>query len=250
MNVSNTKTSHQCQQLKKDFFNHFDWETTDISFSRINVQQRSIMTVSSDYDWHLCYWDNDLDLKLNERLIPGIRTWNQYSQAHTQLLKIKNKYIKIDICNQYENSFDLFSIRTVQPFVDIPYLLRLKGYLCSWSVSIWKKYSDTITLPFRSDVNLCLKQEINKPDLKINHIQFGHIRLTKKEMITVSCLLQHRQLKETAAIQQCSQTAEKKRLMNIRKKLGCTHQSNFVFFNALKKYGITAACLEDFTTFH
>lgn len=253
MNVANARMACHSQQLRKHCASYFDWDNTDIAFSRIDTQIQSVLTLPSDYDWHLSYWDNNLDKQLNERLIPGIHTWTRYSPQHIQLLeKSDKKNIKIDICTRYDHFFDILSIQTSFPLTtpNLTQLLKIKGYLCAYATKIWKKNTDGIMLPLRKP----LSSDDSKPDQKYQHpqsrVQFGNIRLTEKEMFTIRCILSHRQIKEIAGLQQCSVTAEKKRLLNIKEKLGCTGQSAANFFAQLKKHGITETCLDDFITFH
>lgn len=75
-------------------------------------------------------------------------------------------------------------------------------------------------------------------------MRFGHIRFTRKEMITIRLLLSHCKVKEISYIQGCSEATENKRIQRIKEKLGYPYVSSSGLFTALKEQGITLACLE------
>ncbi|MBO1928596.1 hypothetical protein J4731_01195 [Providencia rettgeri] len=57
-----------------------------IHYTVINVDERNIYTLSSDYEWQLIYWHHDMDLSLKERLFAGVQYWSNYSDAYQKIL--------------------------------------------------------------------------------------------------------------------------------------------------------------------
>ncbi len=47
--------------MKLDLYN---WNDIGIHYTVINVDERNIYTLSSDYEWQLIYWHHDMDLSL------------------------------------------------------------------------------------------------------------------------------------------------------------------------------------------
>ncbi|MEX5904323.1 hypothetical protein [Providencia hangzhouensis] len=67
-----------CSGFGSKFLKYFDWNDIDVTYSRVDLINHSVRTISSNYNWVLMVWDDDLDKKVKERLIPGIQYWNNY----------------------------------------------------------------------------------------------------------------------------------------------------------------------------
>lgn len=67
-------------------------------------------------------------------------------------------------------------------------------------------------------------------------------------MTTIHLILQLKSPKEIAWLNQCSESAERKRIEEIKRKLGCQGRSKSQFFETLIQYGIAQTCWEAFTT--
>ncbi len=81
MNIENKHLELSCSGFGDKFLKYFDWNDIDVNYSRVDVINHSVRTISSNYNWVLMFWDDDLDKKVKERLIPGIQYWNNYSAA-------------------------------------------------------------------------------------------------------------------------------------------------------------------------
>lgn len=113
MNIESDFLEKSCNGLRNIFSSQFNWDDMDLSFSRVDLSERKIFTISSNYEWVLIYWSDDLDLLISERLSSGIQYWDNYSKAYTDtLVKVDKKKIKVDLCTKYGNVFELASINS------------------------------------------------------------------------------------------------------------------------------------------
>lgn len=250
MDVKNREMEIQSKKFKEYFKKYVDIDTVDINYSRIDIKEKQIFTLPSNYEWHLIYWDSNLDMHLSERLKPGVQTWNQYSDKYHKIIKKTDKIFKVDFCKKNNLLFDIFSINSFKPlsFSDMIFLLNLKAFICDYACRIWKKIKLNLVLPLREKIILpsYLEDSLQEPP----YMRFGNIKLTKKEMTTIRYLITHKKSKEIAYLQGCTEAVERKRIMRIKEKFDCKNQSSSAFFDALKKQGVTLGCLDAFITFH
>lgn len=252
MDVKNNVVEKNSLNFKKGFSSQFDWDNIDISYSEVNLTDESILVMPSSYEWHLTYFDADLDFLMSERVIPGAQYWNGYSSKYMETLSKNNKRAsKVDICTQYGNVFELLSINSKYKlsFTDVMALYKCKPIISDYAHRVWKQSRDII-LPLREKISI-QKSVVKNPHGSMGELldtqpfmRFGNIRFTRKEMITIRLLLSHRKVKEISAIQGCSITTEHIRIRRIKQKLNCEHHSSGGLFNALKEHGITLSCLE------
>lgn len=258
MDVKNEKLEKMCSCMKETFSNYFDWNFININYSKIDTVKKEIFTISSDYEWVLMYWDNNLDLLLNERLTAGYQFWSNYSEIHSQILSKKNdKLLKIDICIHYDEFYEIFSIDSQGklPIKDLMEVYQWRPVISDYMHCVWSKHQNVI-LPLRvpvtrKDINLINENNFNDSLLDTHKfMRFGNVIFTKKEMLTIRLLLSQCKVKEISAIQGCSEDAEKKRIFNIKDKLGCTHMSPNELFKRLREKNITLACLDNLINYH
>lgn len=252
MDINSSAMEGICNSLIKDFYQYFDWNEIGINYSIINLSDKSVNVLSSDYDWLLTYWGEDIDLLINERLKAGIHYWNNYCNIFKDIMKKgKNNDYKIDFCTRHGNILELISVNTVSKLsvADIMTIYKWKPIISDYASRLWDKNRDVI-LPLRAEINKDLNEKslLNKDSADIldihQYMRFGNIRFTRKEILTIRLLLSHRKVKEISAVQGCSEASEHKRIQRIKEKLGCPHASSGGVFNALKENGITLACLD------
>ncbi|QUM75713.1 hypothetical protein HWV00_05385 [Moritella sp. 24] len=242
------------ERLCKNFADQFSYQNSNenISFSRIDTKKRSILTLSTQYGWHLQYWDSGLYRRLDERLNHGIHLWDMFSDEHCHIARsIQHNTNKVDICTQHGHHFELFSFTSnkyLSPAL-IMELGQLKPKVSKVANKIWLNEKN-ITLPFYENKNI----NINKlPTLEIegcNKIRFGDVILTSKEMATIHCLLELKSIKEIARFHHCSEANERKRINVIKEKFSCENLPLSFLFNALKTQGVTLACLDAYIMSH
>ncbi|MDV5226680.1 hypothetical protein RZ760_012160 [Providencia rettgeri] len=257
MNVKNKRLEKTCSDFKKYFSHHFDWNNIDLSFVSVDTKNKKLNTITTNYDWLLTCWDDDLDLLIKERLASGIQYWDNYSSAYSDTFSKNNKnFFKVDFCHQHDDIFNIISINTNKHLSVTETLAtyKYKPIIAHYAQRIWLKNVEA-ELPLRAEISLpsINKQEAEKGAVELldihQYMRFGNIRFTRKEIITIRLLLSQCRVKEISYIQGCSEASEHKRIQNIKDKLGCSHASSSGLFKALKEHGVTLACLGVFANF-
>ncbi len=252
MNIESLAMEGICKSLNDGFSQYFDWDNIGINYSRVNLSDQSIHTLSSDYEWMVTFWGDDMDLLIDDRLNAGIQYWNNYSEQYKSVLKKgKNNKFKVDFCTKHGDIFEIVSINSKNKLSvsDVMDVYKWKPTLSDYANRLWQ-HDEELVLPLRAKINkdndenkLTNKNSAELIDIH-QYMRFGNIRLTRKEILTIRLLLSHRKIKEISAIQGCSEASEHKRIQRIKEKLGCPHASSGGVFNALKENGITLACLD------
>jgi len=174
------------------------------------------------------------------------------------LKKTEKNKLKIDFCTQYDNTFEVISINSKKAIsiADMTAIYKYRPTISDYAHKIWNQKPE-IVLPIRADIPLSsdVLKQTNTEGQSIElldvhqYMRFGHIRFTRKEIITIRLLLSLCRVKEISAIQGCSEASEHKRIQRIKEKLNCPYVSPSGLFNALKEQGITLACLETLVSF-
>ena len=251
MDVKSNLMEKTVVKLRNTFCNYFDWNDIDVNYAKVDISNKKIFAMPSNYEWHLIYFDENLDLKTSERLTPGVQHWSNYSSQFSEALKKSHKKgSKVDICTQHNNMFEIITVHSINKlsFADMVTIYKWKPIIADYAHREWCKNQDVI-LPLRENITLparCQKVIHSSDELLDIHpyMRFGDIKFTQKEIITIRLLLSHRKVKEICAIQGCSLTSEHKRIQRIKEKLNCQNHSLGGLFNALKEKDITLSCLE------
>lgn len=97
MDVENKYLESSCADFNRKFLNYFDWNEVDVTYSRIDLSNNVVRTLSNQYEWILIFWDDDLDKKVEERLVSGVQYWNNYSDLfkkhYLKAIRVKLKWI-------------------------------------------------------------------------------------------------------------------------------------------------------------
>ncbi|MGF1907493.1 helix-turn-helix transcriptional regulator [Aliivibrio salmonicida] len=241
MNVDNNKTKKSCDEFKNNVL-ILDKNVIHLSFSSLNLDQGTLKTLSSDYDFHLQYWESGLYKKINNRIKERINIWNDIDNEHGEFIKNKQIKQKIDICTKYNkgNIIQLLSLASTKKLneTDILNLIKLNPRISYSAKKIWNKHkTPSLTFPYFK-----IKEPKDKPLIEINSLisgfSFGDVNFTAKEIDTISLMLELKSLKEIAWIHLCSETAERRRIEQIKNKLNCKGRSLSTLFKELKSQGI------------
>lgn len=257
MDVNNKLMESNIKTMRTVFNNCFDFNCMDINYSLINIDKRIILTLPSNYEWHLIYWSDNLDLRISERIIPGIQYWCNYSLCYSETLSKNDKReSKVDICTQNGCVFEIMSVNSNRKLstAEVLATLKYKPVISDFARKLWKHpKQQNILLPVRENICIHKIQKIEDVhDDAINYhpyMRFGEIVFTRKEMITIRYLLSHRRTKEIAAIHGCSLSVERQRIHRIKEKMNCQYQPLSALFNALKIHGVTLSCMDIFITY-
>ncbi len=219
----------------------------------VNLEEKTVSTLPSDYKWHLNYWYNDLDLKIHERCVEGVHYWTEYSNVHNRVFQGKKNLdmLKLDICTKIQCGYEIFSISMLKPreLLNTTNVFKLKAAVCHYASKSRKSWKASTHLPLRKQLQTSTSLP---PQKKIKNLYeypcffFNGIVFTLKEMQTIRSLLELKTIKEIAAYHHCTPTAEKQRINRIRQKLNCEHFPFSRLFTVLKEKGILAACMDTY----
>ena len=246
MNVEERNMEEACKKFKSHLgFNNRN--VIHVAFSRIDTAQNKLLTICTDYSWHLEYWSEDMYKSVGKRCEEGVNVWNKIDEDHKQILKNINAEQKVDITTSNEEYIDILSLASNQPLSvrSILNLSSLKPQIGYLAQNIWHtEKPNYLNIPAPT---LAPSTDEVLLNIDISQYSFGGLTFSEKEMQTIQWLLQLKSIKEIAWIHRCSETAERKRIESIKRKLNCSGKSSSYIFNALKKSGIAQACLSNYT---
>ncbi|MCL9783506.1 hypothetical protein M9194_18935 [Vibrio sp. S4M6] len=247
MDVTCANMEAACHEFRT-LFKSLPTNVLHISFTTIEPSSQSLKTISSQYHWHVSYWEENLNLRVASRMKSGISDWQKKDRPHQSFLLHHNVPYKTDVTQVLRNKVDILSIATKQPLGNYhqQQLLRAKSAVSFHANKLWRKHSVS-ALPLQSGNHCEPTQPLGIP-LDQEHFQFADIILTRKELSTIKMLLSLKSPKEIAWCHQCSESAERKRIDIIKRKLGCQGKPKSHLFNALTQYGIAQTCWDSYTT--
>ncbi|MEX9941308.1 hypothetical protein AB7Z36_13600 [Providencia rettgeri] len=252
MNAESQVFEDVCSNFKNEFINIFDWHDVDVTYFCVDLKNKTMHIASNNYEWQLISLNSGLDLLVEERLKSSIQYWNNYPEVFMKILaKSKKSKFKVDFCNRYGSTFEITTVNSNKQLTlsEMLSIYKHRPMISEYAHQLWKKNPD-VTLPMRANIPIktqLLGQTKNVAPELLNpqkYMHFGHIRFTRKEMITIRLLLSHCKVKEISYIQGCSEASENRRIQKIKEKLGFPYVSSSGLFTALKEQGITLACLE------
>lgn len=242
MNVESIEMEALSKNMRKDLFNYFDWDSFDVHYTVVDVDNKKIYALSSNYEWQLIYWHEDMDLNLDERLHVGIQYWKNYSNAYREILsKLDFKNKKIDFCNRYNNVFEILSVNSFEtvPSLDLLSLCKWRTVMASYAYEKWNE-DGYFPIPIRQEINVIQNENSLKGIKEVHdYIRFGNISFSNREILTIKLLLSHRSIKEISQIQGCTEAIETLRVENIKDKLKYKGEVNNKLFNVMEEHCIT-----------
>ena len=232
MDVTNQKVEQSASQITSWIKANLGYlDVNEATFMHINTKESYIHAWPTHYEWHLSYWDNDLDLQLHQRLQTNHQTWNELSQEHQQVLYRQfHQTHKTDISIYYDGIYEILSVHTQQALSPNAYVvLKQALHALSHQAAIKRKQNkvEQCFLPLRDHRIRYLNQPqhgFSNTHLFTNNKNFSiqGIRFTGLELETIHHLMLMRTYKEIAFIYQCSETAIRKRILNIKRKNSVT----------------------------
>ncbi len=246
MNVEERNMEEACKKFKSHLgFNNRN--VIHVAFSRIDTVQNKLLTICTDYSWHLEYWSEDMYKSVGKRCGEGVNVWDKIDEDHKQILKKIHAEQKVDVTTKNEEYIDILSLASNQPLSarSILNLSSLKPKIGFLAQNIWHMEKPScLNIPTPKLAPVSDEALIN---IDISQYSFGGLTFSEKEMQTIQWLLQLKSIKEIAWTHRCSETAERKRIESIKRKLNCSGKSSSYLFNALKRSGIAQACLSNYT---
>lgn len=242
MNVESIEMEALSKNMKKDLFNYFDWDSFDIHYTVVDVDNKKLYALSSNYEWQLVYWHENMDLNLDERLHAGIQDWENYSYPYKTILsKLNFKNKKIDFCSRYNNLFEILSVNSSEavPSLDLLSLCQWRTVMANYAYEKWNG-DGYVPMPIRQEINIIKNADSLKGVKEVSdYIRFGNLSFSNREVLTIKLLLSHRNVKEISQIQGCTEAIESSRIEKIKWKLKYEGEVNNKLFNVMAEHCIT-----------
>ena len=214
MDIDSSKQEQASGLFSSELRKLLNLQFIDISYAHINISKKHIKAVSSNYLWHLRYWENDFDKKLDQRLSPGIKKWCSYDNSYLNILEDHNtnKISKIDLTIETDEGYEVISINSTDYSIINNFLVNYDStiFFRESANKVFQRCGEEIALPIRFS---CERTTEGVP---------SWINLTKIERDTIVNLTRLKTVKEIALLHKCSESCERKRIDKIREKLGCT----------------------------
>ncbi|MCG7499631.1 hypothetical protein MHO82_22460 [Vibrio sp. Of7-15] len=250
MDVHNTDMEAVCHVFKRHV-EYMGMDDLSVSFSRVDVQDKTVNTISTNYPWHIAYWESGLHKVLHRRLCPGLHLWESLDNKHLDTLRASTSDItKIDFVTQHGSKYDLLSVSAVSPisFGFVQEISHLKTQIEDLSEQCWGKHKEALILPYVGQTSVQRSLEMDELRVRRNEgYQFGRIKLSQDELDTIRHMLQWKSVKEISIINRSSEFDEARRINGIKQKFGCLNKPDSELFKQLVKQGVTLACLDSYT---
>jgi len=232
----------------------------ECSYSYYNYFDRTFMSLPCDYMWYCDYMEKSLDLLSSYRIKNGSKYWDQESELYKNYKKnISNcigskTFYKLDILNKMEHGFEMLAIGSFEP-ISFQSHIRINHLFSQLSLhahKIRKKRkhicSDLRQVDEIRDIHIAQEKKLDnlsESSLKnYSKAKFDNLILTAKELLYIEYTMMGLTHKEIAARQQCSQTAVRKVLLNIKFKLGFSYMPNSQMMSKLKDVGVLEVCMQ------
>ena len=249
INYSNTEFM---QEWAKKNLEHFHF--INLSYLHIDLINSVIQMLSHDLHWYELYWDQKLDYTLAQRLKKKYTSWSELDEKHQYTLhSYQANSEKVDLCLFHQKSFEIFSVHTYNQLNIEDYLTL---YQCFPSISyhahkIRKRQHKSSLHPIQDNHVFTISppndsHHINTIFQTEKRYRFNQINLTALELKYLQCLSALMSQKEIAYRYQVSETAVRKTIGNIKRKMGHEAMPNSKLFKILKEQGITMTYLNHF----
>jgi DNA-binding CsgD family transcriptional regulator len=231
----------------------------ECSYSYYNYKEATFMSLPCEYRWYCDYMENSLDLLSAYRIQNGSKYWDKDSHLHqsyaTSIQKIigERPFYKLDILKKHNDGYEMLAIGSFEPIAFNAHL-RLNQLFSQLTLHAAKirRYKKNICLDLKQvdeiksmhqDSNLILNA--NTDEISRNRYQkskFDQIVLTAKELLYIECLMMGLTQKEIALKQQCTETAVRNIILNIKRKLNLDYAPISQVFHKLKQIGALEVC--------
>lgn len=248
MNVDNIYIKKTASDLKRWSYSKLEkLGITDVGYGYLNTKQSYAQILPSNYDWFLYYYEQDLDLKAHSRLANSRQCWDTIEPSLQQALSYKcNGTYKLDISLYYDGIFEILSVHSKKPThtIDNKHLYKTLHFLSHESSKIRNsKQGDKYLLPLRDEKLTGIYRKTSKPilslDIKDDRYLDG-IKFHSIEIEIIRHLLSMKTAKEIAVVFRCSEQLIRKRVFDIKQKLGNAHMHPQEMFRLLKKHTSTS----------
>jgi DNA-binding CsgD family transcriptional regulator len=216
----------------------------EVNYTRFDTVKKTWMVMPSMYDWYCKFMEQDLDLHIAPRLIPGWRFWESEDLTFQNYQKFLNKKDvsnpnKCQIVSEIPYGFEMLAVSSYQRLTkheQIPLERALRNL--SYHASCVLKMKPNLLLDFRGAESIPSAKYIVQTEIPYQKSNFKGLILTAKEQLYIEYMLFNLTYKEIAYQQRCSETAVRKVVFNIKRKLGCEHLPVSKLLIKLNEYGV------------
>jgi DNA-binding CsgD family transcriptional regulator len=245
-NIKKIETDAQFLQVWSDK-NLGSIDFLNLSYLFIDLNQKHIQMLSTDVKWYQKYWQSQLDKDLSLRLQKKTTYWSELNLSHRKFLeRYRPNTKKVDLCIHNEDSFEILSIHTKKMLHMDDYVMLYQALpSLSYHAHKFRCRANPPNLhPIRDNrvFSLTLKKECNPVNLIFDQekrYRFDSFNLTALEIKYLQCLSALMSQKEIAYRYNVSETAVRKVIYNIKRKLGNESMPNSQLFCILKQVGAT-----------
>ena len=213
------------------------------------------MTIPAIYSWYCEYLEKNFDRLISSRLKKGLNYWSpsdlvyQNYQKFVQQFNVQTPH-KCDLVMPTEKGFEMLVVGVDHPLskLEQTQLEKFLKYLSYEAHGIIKNKSNILL-----DLNMESAQNCELPEQPSGKLysnyqrsKFGNIILTAKELQYIEHLMFNFTRKEIAHEHDCTETAVRRIVANIKSKLGAEFMSTSDMFKRLNKLGVLNICSQSF----
>tara|TARA_B100001094_G_scaffold228083_1_gene222628 strand:+ start:200 stop:979 length:780 start_codon:yes stop_codon:yes gene_type:complete len=219
----------------------------DCTYSHCDMYNGTRTPITTSYEWYCIYSEKNLDLLLPQRIEKTGTYWSQENQLYASYENFAaDNFYKLDLFNKLDEGYEMFSIGcnrylTPQEYKQLQYLFKVIAY----EAQKIRKKKPHITLELRTcdELKKLHSIETNSFHSAPKKAKFQSLILTPKEQLYIGHLMFNLTHKEIAYKYNCSETAVRKVILNIKRKLGNEYYSNSVMFEMLHQKQVLSHCL-------
>lgn len=219
--------------------------TSEIGYMYFDIQKNRYLGSSSNLAWRYEFHEKDLDVSGVNLLREGCFILPNNSVIKSAYNKLENTQAtsyKTLFCRRDEFGFELFGIVTEQELSNIDQIIMHKKlFNLSYEISRWVKHKKSIFTDIKAYelARNQFDQSYGVSEIQYDKSKFrGNLILTTKEQQYIEYLLFNLTQKEIAYKHGVSETAVRKVILNIKRKLGYEYMSHTTMMIKLKELGV------------
>tara|TARA_B100001094_G_C18170890_1_gene795021 strand:- start:389 stop:1144 length:756 start_codon:yes stop_codon:yes gene_type:complete len=242
------QVSQDMQQWTKSNLTHLG--IYECTYNYFNVHDETFMPIPMNYNWYCEYMEKGFDLSVADRLNSGSAFWKDDSvfQAYKKCVGIEKCY-KLDLVVKTTKGYEMLILAGQKPLNTKDFTLLNRAFHQVSFLAHRIRQDKPNTLIHLKPVNAIklnhYRDHQNDTSSKVNKYtkaKFDNIILTPKEQLYIEYTLFNLTHKEIAYKHNCSQTAVRKVISNIKRKLGNEFMPTSQMLLSLNDKGVLSSC--------
>ncbi len=233
-------------------------QVLECAYGHYDIEKGTFMAIPMIQSWYYEYLEKGLDLLVADRLKSKMNYWSHSDQVYSNYHKhIRKNYTdkffyKFDLVNKIPEGYELLAIGVHKKLSNCELLELQRAFrVISYQASqIRKRYPNScIELRAYEAVHDLFHIENKEKENMISQYEkskFGDIILTPKEQQYIEYTLFNLTHKEISYKHNCSQTAVRKVISNIKRKLGNEYMPTSSMLIKLNEIGALGLCSRNF----